>query len=83
MLGEVTGRGQCCNQVDTFGKECLEENELLYQYREDVGVPPLGMVDDVIAVSRCGADSVAMNSFLHQETCLKKLQDLTNATNFM
>jgi hypothetical protein len=65
MLGEVTGPGQCSNQVDTFGKECLEENKLLYQYREDAGVPPL-------AVSRCG-DSIAMNSFLNQETSLKKL----------
>ena len=74
MQGEVTGPSQCSNQVDTFGKECLEENKLLYQYREDVGVPPLGMVDDVIAVSRCGVESVAMNAFLNQKTSLKKLQ---------
>jgi hypothetical protein len=32
------------------------------------------MVDDVIAVSRCGVDSVAMNAFLNQKTSLKKLQ---------
>ena len=32
------------------------------------------MVDDVIAVSRCGVDSVAMNGFLNQKTSLQKLQ---------
>ena len=32
MQGEVTGPGQCSNQIDTFGKECLEEGKLLYKY---------------------------------------------------
>ena len=32
MQGEVTGPGQCSNQIDTVGKECLEETKLLYKY---------------------------------------------------
>ena len=32
------------------------------------------MVDDVLTVSQCGVDSVAMNAFLNQKTNLKKLQ---------
>ena len=74
MQGEVTGPGQCSNQIDTFGKECIEENKLLYTYKDVVGIPPLGMVDDVLAVSLCGSDSVAMNAFLNQKTNMKRLQ---------
>ena len=74
MQGEVTGPGQCSNQIDTFGKECLEETKLLYKYKDDLGVPPLGMVDDVLAISKCGVDSVIMNAFLNQKTSIKKLQ---------
>ena len=43
MQGEVTGPGQCSNQVDTYGKECIEDAKLLYNYKGEVGVPPLGM----------------------------------------
>ena len=74
MQGEVTGPGQCSNQIDTFGKECINESKLLYTYKDDLGVPPLGMVDDVLAVSRCGVESVEMNAFLNQKTNIKKLQ---------
>ena len=74
MQGEVTGPGQCSNQVDTFGKECLEDAKHLYDYKGGLGVPPLGMVDDVIAVSKCGLESVEMNTYLNQKTNIKKLQ---------
>ena len=74
IQGEVTGPGQCSNQIDTYGKECLEDSKLLYNYKGNLGIPPLGMVDDVLAISRCGSDSVAMNAFLNQKTNIKKLQ---------
>ena len=74
MQGEVTGPGQCSNQIDTFGKECLQESKLLYSYKDGLGVPPLAMVDDVLAVSRYGVESVEMNAFLNQKTRMKKLQ---------
>ena len=74
MQVEVTGPGQCSNQIDTFGKECLQESKLLYSYKDGLGVPPLAMVDDVLAVSRCGVESVEMNAFLNQKTRMKKLQ---------
>ena len=60
--------------VDTFGKECIRESKLLYTYKDEVGVPPLGMVDDVLTVSRCGVEAVEMNAFLNQKTRIKKLQ---------
>ena len=74
MQGEVTGPGQCSNQIDTIGEECLEEAKHLYNYKDGLGVPPLGMVDDVIAISRCGVEAVEMNAYLNQKTNIKKLQ---------
>ena len=35
---------------------------------------PLGMVDDIIAVSRCGHPSVALNTYLTTQIELKKLR---------
>ena len=57
----------------------------MYTYRKDVSIssvphrkgvkiPPLGMVDDIAAVSLCGVESVSMNAFLNTKTNLKKLQ---------
>ena len=74
MQGEVTGPGQCSNQIDTIAKECIVEAKHLYEYKDGLGVPPLGMVDDVIAVSRCGIEAVEMNAYLNQKTRMQKLQ---------
>ena len=38
-------------QVDTFGKECLDEEKHLYYYKRTVPIPPLGMVDDWFTIS--------------------------------
>ena len=46
----MTVPGQCSNMVNTFGKECIK--------KDDDGVPPLGMVEDVLTVSRCGVEAL-------------------------
>ena len=74
LQGEVFGPLQCSVQVDTFGKECVQENKFLYTYKEKVKVPPLSMVDDLACVAQSGLDSVKMNSFINTKTNLKKLQ---------
>ena len=65
---------ECSVTVDTFGKECLEQKKHLYYYRNEIGVPPLAMVDDVVCVANCGVDSVAVNAFINAKTRVKKLQ---------
>ena len=71
MQGDVFGPLQCSVQVDTFGKECLEEQKYLYPYKGLVGVPPLGMVDDILCVSECGINSVILNSYIRAKTNIK------------
>ena len=63
-----------CYQVDTFGKECLEERKYVYTYKGEVDIPPLGMVDDLICVSECGHKTAMMNSYINFKTNSKKLQ---------
>ena len=72
--GGVFGPIKCSVQVDTIGKECIENDKHLYKYKDTVGIPPLGMVDDLLAVAECGVDSVLTNSYINAKTKIKKLQ---------
>ena len=74
LQGEVLGPLQCSVLVDTFGKECMTEDKLLYNYWGDVKIPPLSMIDDIVAVSECGLEAVDLNAYLNTKTNLKKLQ---------
>ena len=74
MQGETFGPLCCSVQVDSFGKECIEKEKLLYTYKGEVGVPPLAMVDDLVCISECGINSVLMNAFINAKTNMKKLQ---------
>ena len=74
LQGEVFGPLQCSVQVDTFGKECLAQSKHLYSYRNCVGIPPLAMIDDLLAVSECGVETVKTNAYLNAKTNVKKLQ---------
>ena len=72
--GDVFGPILCSNQVDTFGKECLEEGKYTYTYKGEVEIPPLGMVDDLVCISECGHKTAMMNEFINFKTNSKKLQ---------
>ena len=74
LQGETFGSLQCSVQVDSIGKECLVEKKHLYQYKGSVGIPPLGMVDDLVCISSCGLPTTLMNAFLNAKTSIKKLQ---------
>ena len=74
LQGDVYGPIECSVQVDTFGKECLDEEKHLYMYKDKVGIPPLAMIDDLVSVSHCGMESLVMNSFLNAKSNVKKLQ---------
>ena len=73
IQGDVFGPIMCSNEVDTFGKECLEEGKYNYLYRGEVEIPPLSMIDDLVCVSQCGPLSSMMNGFINCKTNSKKL----------
>ena len=73
IQGDVFGPILCSNQIDTFGKECLEERKYIYLYRGEVEIPPLSMIDDLVCVSECGPSSSMINGFINCKTNSKKL----------
>ena len=65
MQGTVLAGLKCSISIDTFGKECLEnEHDVLYTYKNSVKTPPLSFVDDILGISECGYKSVKMNAFI-------------------
>ena len=65
---------KCSVQLDSLGKECLQSGEGLYRYKECINIPPLLMIDDAIAVSECGTDTVKMNAIIQSKVELKNLR---------
>ncbi len=71
--GGVWGPIQCSNQIDMLGKECITKNIHLFTYKGLVKVPPLAMIDDILAVALCGMKSFAVNTFINTKIEIKKL----------
>ena len=71
--GGVWGPIQCSNQVDGLGKECMSRNKHLYNYKGIVKIMPLAMIDDILAIAKCGIESVAVNMFVNCKIEMKKL----------
>ena len=75
LQGEVWGPTLASNQVDTFGKEMLEEDvSFIFKYKRYIPVPILGMIDDVIGVTLAGYQSAQLNSYINVKTAEKYLQ---------
>ena len=72
--GGTWGPSLCSNSVDTLGKKCRDRGKMHYPYKNTVRILPLAMVDDLIGISKCGIDSVELNSFLNSQIELKKLR---------
>ena len=70
MFGPLT----CSVQIDEFGRECIEEDQYMYYYRDKVGIPPLSQTDDTVCISICGFQSTMVNAFINHKTSFKKLQ---------
>ena len=74
IQGDVFASILCSKQVETFAQECLKDKKYLYNYKNEVPIPPLSMVDDVLCVSECGYQTAMLNSYLKSKTSSKKLQ---------
>ena len=72
--GGTWGPALCSNSVDTLGKKIRDRGDPTYLYKNTVRVLPLAMVDDINAISKCGIDSVATNTFINTQIELKKLR---------
>ena len=73
MQGSVLAPLKTAVHIDTIGKECTQNNENMYMYKNIEPVPPLAFFDDVAAFSKCGQNTVKMNMFINPKIELKKL----------
>ena len=86
--GGTWGPCLCSNSVDTLGKKLQNRGTSTFKYKKSVKIIPLAMVDDIIAISRCGIESIESNTYVTTQIELKKLRFLIemgkqNVTNFM
>ena len=75
--GSVLGPIKCSVSLDTLGRDSLKDNSeqcVVYKYKDAVEVPPLGMMDDVLSVSKCGIKSIEMNATINAKIEGKKLR---------
>ena len=73
MQGTVPAPLKASVQLDTLGKECIEKNEGLFKYKQCINITPLIMIDDVLAISNCGNDSVKMNAIIQSKIDTKQM----------
>ena len=80
MQGESVSSIMCTSSMDRMSKECKEP---AYKYRDEVEVPKLGFVDDLIDVQTCGEKTKMMNKYTNDEINKRKLQFNGDKTNRM
>ena len=73
MQGDVLAPLISSLQVDTFGKECMEEKKHLFYFKDIVPIGPLGMVDDLLTISESGVKTTLLNEFINVKTANKRL----------
>ena len=66
--------GKCSITMDKIGKYCVDKGKHLYSYKGQVKVMPLAMVDDLLGMARCGAESADLNIMANSKIEMKKLR---------
>ena len=72
--GGTWGPMLCSNTIDTLGKKCQERGEHHYMYKKIARILPSAFVDDLSGISKCGFNSISLNTFLTTQIELKKLR---------
>ena len=73
MQGTVWGSILCTSTMGKLGKLKYNNKEMLYTYKETVGVPALAMVDDIVDIQTCGVNAVRSNAVINSFIEHKKL----------
>ena len=75
MQGDTWASAMASAQVDSFGKEMIEEQpSYMYKYMGEVPIPILGMVDDLIGIAEAGYKTHLLNAFINIKTADKDIQ---------
>ena len=64
MQGENLSSVLCTATAGEIEKECDLEP---YKYKDEVNIPKMGFVDDLLDITKCGVDTVNMNKYTNTE----------------
>ena len=67
------------NTIDYLGRACRDTGTNIYLYINRTEIFPLGFVDDLNRIAKCGRNSLNLNIFLNAQVELKKLTFHTDA----
>ena len=74
LQGDTWASAMASSQVDSFGKEMLqEEPSYMYKFHGKVPIPLLGQVDDLIGVAEAGFKSAQLNFYVYVKPADKDL----------
>ena len=75
MQRSVWGSLKCTASMDILNKNILEQKDLTYKFRgdPDIEIGVLGMVDDNLAISKCGTSSVMKNAVINSFIEMQRL----------
>jgi hypothetical protein len=62
------------NQMDSIPRECLRDNLDMFKYINTVTIPPLGIIDELAAVTKCGLQSVILNAVINAKINMKRME---------
>ena len=65
MQETVWGSHSCTTTMDKLGKLIYKNDDLLYKYKNEVSIPRLGMVSDILSIQKCSADTVKSNTVIN------------------
>ena len=72
--GEPWGPIECSVHIDNIGKESLKPHMEPYTYKNEVEIPALGWIDDLITVSESGYKTARINALINAQIASKKLR---------
>ena len=79
--GGTFGPIECSNSIDKIGQKCFNNGEHLFLYKKMVSVMPLSFVDDLLSISKCGTDSLSLNTYINAQIETKRLRFHTPDVN--
>ena len=73
MQGTVFASLCCTATMDKIGQIVYNDEDLIYKYKDEVDIPCLGMVDDLLCIKKCNEKSTNINAAVNAFIESKKL----------
>ena len=68
LQGDVFSNILASNQIDKFGKQCLENENHISMYRDKIPIVPFTMCDDLLVISECGYQTNMVTSDINSQS---------------